>query len=141
MALREQSCLNEFPTFPRDCQQGIYNGPGGYRPTKEAKLAVLQDFLKIYQHILPKADSLNAGIIWHNYLHTGNISVDKYDQMKITSIIDWQGTPVYPMFLVAHHASFIEYDGPRPERFVQPKLPRISPAWMPKIKKLQRTCF
>jgi hypothetical protein len=34
---RELACLNKFSEFPRDCQQGIFNGPGGYRPTKEAK--------------------------------------------------------------------------------------------------------
>jgi hypothetical protein len=38
---RELACLNKFSEFPRDCQQGIFNGPGGYRPTKEAKVSVL----------------------------------------------------------------------------------------------------
>jgi hypothetical protein len=120
---RELACLNKFPEFPRDCQQGIFNGPGGYHPTKAAKVSVLQDFLKIYQHILPKGDALNMGIIWHNDLHTDNIFVDKDNPTKITGIIDWQAVPIYPMFLVAHHPSLIEYDGPKPQRFVQPSLP------------------
>ncbi|KAL1970373.1 hypothetical protein VTN77DRAFT_5533 [Rasamsonia byssochlamydoides] len=65
---REKTCLKAFFETPRDCQQGIYNGPDGYHPTKEGKLAVLQDFLKVVDFILPKRDSLNAGIIWHNDL-------------------------------------------------------------------------
>ncbi|PLB55527.1 hypothetical protein P170DRAFT_452871 [Aspergillus steynii IBT 23096] len=93
LAQRELAYLKQFSTFPRDCQQCIFNGPGGYHPTKEAKLAVLQDFLKVYQHVLPHEDSLNAAI------------------------------PVYPMFLVTHHPSLIDYDRPKPERFVQPELP------------------
>ncbi|KAK1141887.1 hypothetical protein N8T08_008400 [Aspergillus melleus] len=46
-----------------------------------------------------------------------------HDPTKITSIIDWQAIPIYPMFLVTHHPSLIDYDGPKPERFVQPELP------------------
>jgi hypothetical protein len=120
---RELACLNKFSEFPRDYQQGIFNGPGGYRPTKEAKVSVLQEFLKIYQYILPKDDALNMGIIWHNDLHTDNIFVAKDDPTQITSIIDWQAIPIYPIFLVAHHPSLIEYDGAKPERFIQPSLP------------------
>ncbi|KKK16222.1 hypothetical protein ARAM_001796, partial [Aspergillus rambellii] len=120
---RELSCINKFSGSPRACQQGIFNGPGGYHPTKVRKLSVLQDFLTIYQYILPKDEGLNAGIIWHNDLHTGNIFVDKDNPTKITSIIDWQAIPIYPIFLIAHHPSLIEYDGPKPERFIQPRLP------------------
>lgn len=123
MVKRELACAKKISKFPQDCQQGIFNGPGGYHPTKEAKVSVLQDFLKIYQYILPKDDRLNAGIIWHNDLHADNIFVDKENPTKITSIIDWQAIPVYPVFMIAHHPSLIEYDGPKPERFVQPSLP------------------
>ncbi|PWY70925.1 hypothetical protein BO70DRAFT_414774, partial [Aspergillus heteromorphus CBS 117.55] len=123
LARRETACLDAFPQFPRDTQQGIFNGPGGYWPTRKAKLSVLQDFLKISSHVAPKDDALNAGIIWHNDLHTDNIFVDEANPTQITAIIDWQGVPVYPMFLIAHHPSLIEYDGPKPERFVQPRLP------------------
>ncbi|PKX96504.1 uncharacterized protein P174DRAFT_79870 [Aspergillus novofumigatus IBT 16806] len=49
--------------------------------------------------------------------------VDKDNPTQITSIIDWQAVPIYPIFLVAHHPSLIEYDGPKPERFIQPSLP------------------
>ncbi|OOF98897.1 hypothetical protein ASPCADRAFT_513042 [Aspergillus carbonarius ITEM 5010] len=120
---RELACVNKFPSSHPDNQQGIFNSPDGYHPTKAAKLSVLQDYLRIHQHLLPQANSLNAGILWHNDLHTDNIFVDRDNPTQITSIIDWQAIPIYPMFLIAHHPSLIEYDGPKPERFVQPRLP------------------
>lgn len=138
---RELACLNKFRNFPRDCQQGIFNGPGGYRPTKEAKFCVLKDFEKIYQCILPKDEALNTGIIWHNDLHTDNIFVDEKDPTKLTSIIDWQAIPVYPMFLMAHHPSLIEYDGPKPEIFVQPHLPEDIEEFNPDDKKAAKELF
>ncbi|KAB8273109.1 kinase-like domain-containing protein [Aspergillus minisclerotigenes] len=138
---RELACVNKFSNFPRDSQQGIFNGPGSYRPTKEAKLSVLQDFLKIYQHILPKGDGLNAGVIWHNDLHSDNIFVDQDEPTKITSIIDWQAVPIYPIFLVAHHPSLIEFDGPKQERFVQPSLPENIKDFNPQDKKAAGELF
>lgn len=120
---RETKCLEMFTEFPRDCQQGIYNGPGGYQPTKHAKLSVLQDFRKVLKHILPKRDSLNIGMLWHNDLHSDNIFVDKDDPTRITSIIDWQAVPIYPNFLAAHHPALIDHEGPKLEGFVQPLLP------------------
>lgn len=125
LAQREIACLHKFPIIPRHTQQGIYNGPGGYHPTKEAKLSVLSDFLKVYKYILPKGadDTLNTGIIWHNGLHADNIFVDEDNHTEITGIIDWQAVHISPMFLAARHPSLIEFDGARPERFVMPCLP------------------
>ncbi|KAE8150026.1 hypothetical protein BDV25DRAFT_129895 [Aspergillus avenaceus] len=141
LAMRELACVNTFSRFPRDGQQGIFYGPGGYHPTKQAKVSVLQDFLNIYQHILPKDNELNTGIIWHNDLHTDNILVDEKDPTKITSIIDWQAVPIYPMFLIAHHPSLIEYDGPRPERFIQPSLPKDFEELNPQGKKAAKELY
>ncbi|RAH85894.1 hypothetical protein BO86DRAFT_329879 [Aspergillus japonicus CBS 114.51] len=123
LAQRELACIHQLPSFPLTHQQGIFNGPGGYHPRKETKLSVLQDFLSIHQHLLPKDEALNNGIIWHNDLHLDNIFVNQNHPTEITSIIDWQAVPIYPIFLIAHHPSLIEYDGPKPERFVQPQLP------------------
>jgi hypothetical protein len=81
------------------------------------------------------------GIIWHNNLHTENIFTDKDNPTQITSIIDWQAIPIYPIFLVAHHPSLIEYDGPKPERFIQPSLPENIEEFVSKIKGLPRSYF
>ncbi|CAG8150304.1 unnamed protein product [Penicillium nalgiovense] len=102
---RETACLGKFSTFPRDTQQGIFGGPGGYHPTTEAKLSVLQDSLKICPHLILRNEKLCTGVIWHNDLHMHNIFVDSENPSQISSIIDWQGTPIYPMFLVCHHPS------------------------------------
>lgn len=137
---REIACLERFPSFPRDTQQGIFGGPGGYHPTKEAKLSVLHDFLKIRPHLLPKEEKLSTGVLWHNDLHMHNIFVDSENPSQITSIIDWQGTPIYPIFLICHHPSLIEYEGPELDGFSQPVLPENIRTLDPRLKRLQRIC-
>lgn len=132
---RETACLKKFSTFPRDCQQGIFGGPGCYKPTHKAKVSVLQDFLKIYRYISPQSEKFSAGILWHNDLHTDNIFVDISNPSQITSIIDWQCVPVYPMFLITHHPSLIEYDGPRVNGFEKPELPQDFDTLDPDAKK------
>lgn len=138
---RETACLEKFPTFPRDCQQGIFGGPRGYHPTKETKLSVLRDFLKICPHIMPRNEGLSAGVMWHNDLHTDNIFVDVQNPSQITSIIDWQGMPVYPMFLIAHHPSLIEYEGPKLKGFTQPALPEKFETLDPEFKQAAKELF
>jgi hypothetical protein len=51
-----------------------------------------------------------------------NIFVDIENPSQIISIIDWQSTPVYPMFLICHHPSLIEYEGPKLDGFTKPVL-------------------
>ena len=138
---REMACLKKFRTFPQDCQQGIFGGPGCYSPSHEAKLSVLQDFLKINRYIIPQVKDLSAGIIWHNDLHTDNIFVDANNPSQITSIIDWQAVPIYPMFLTAHHPSLVDYDGPKLDGFVQPRLPENFDALDPEARKAAKDLF
>ncbi|KAJ9297731.1 hypothetical protein DTO217A2_8554 [Paecilomyces variotii] len=138
---RETACLEKFRTFPQDCQQGILGGPGCYHPSHKAKLSVLQDFLKIHRHIIPHSKGVAGGVIWHNDLHTDNIFVDADNPSQITSIIDWQGVPIYPMFLAAHHPSLIEYDGPKLDGFVQPTLPDNFDSLDPQARKRAKDLF
>ena len=74
---REVACLEKFHDFPRDRQQGIFNGPGGYRPTTSLKKSVLEDVRQILRHIIPRDDAYTASILWHNDLHLENIFVDE----------------------------------------------------------------
>ncbi|KAL4911208.1 hypothetical protein BDW74DRAFT_164780 [Aspergillus multicolor] len=121
----------EFNTSPRDTQQGIFNGPNWYHPTKESKLSVLNDFLKIPPYIIPKPNpnpkpktrvtEISSGTLWHPDIHTHNIFVDESLPSQITSIFDWQAAPISPLFLSAHHPSLLEFDGPQLERFTKPK--------------------
>ncbi|GFG00836.1 hypothetical protein IFM61392_01536 [Aspergillus lentulus] len=98
-------------------------GPVATVLQKKQKSPSYRTFSRSINYVPPKDDALNKGIIWHNDLHTDNIFVDKDNPTQIASIIDWQAIPVYPIFLVDHHPSLIEYDGPKPERCIQPSLP------------------
>lgn len=138
---REIACLNTFKKFPRDRQQGLYRGPGGYHPTKDAKLSVLQDVLKILRYIIPREeeeDFLNRPILWHHDLHVDNIFVDENNPSQITSIIDWQGVPIYPMFLTARQPTAIEHDWPKPDEFIKPTLPSNISKLEPQEQKKER---
>lgn len=45
------------------------------------------------------------------------------------------------MFLIAHHLSLIEYDCPKPERFIQPSLPADIDELDPQDKKAAKELF
>ena len=120
---REVTCLETFSKFPKDRQQGIFNGPGGYFPSKTAKLAVIEDVRRVLPYILPRDDAYTASVLWHNDLHSDNIFVDKDCPTQITGIIDWQGVPLNPAFLHVHYPSLIEYQGPILDGFKKPQLP------------------
>ncbi|KAH8716907.1 kinase-like domain-containing protein [Phaeosphaeriaceae sp. PMI808] len=120
---REIACLNAFPESPRIRQQGIFNGPGGFHPSKAYKMAVIQDYSRILPYIVPKDNAYTASILWHNDLHPYNIFVDKDHPTKITGIIDWQGVHLSPALLHVHYPSLIEYDGPILNGLELPQLP------------------
>ncbi|KAF2667398.1 hypothetical protein BT63DRAFT_456698 [Microthyrium microscopicum] len=120
---REVNCLNTFAEFPRDRQQGIFNGPGSFCPSKASKMAVIEDVRRVLSHILPKDNAYTASILWHNDLHSDNIFVNRDRPTEITGVIDWQGVHLSPAFLHVHYPSLIEYDGPILDGFELPKLP------------------
>jgi len=123
IAKREIACLDTFSDFPRGRQQGIFNGPVGFHPTKASKMLVLQDFLRILPHILPGQDAYSASILWHNDLHSDNIFVNKDRPTEITGIIDWQSVHLHPAFLQVQRPALIEFDGTKLNGFEKPRLP------------------
>ncbi|KAF2281565.1 kinase-like protein [Westerdykella ornata] len=120
---REMACLETFPEFPRDRQQGIFNGPGGFHPSKALKLSVLNDCSRVLPYIMPKEDAFTATVLWHNDLHSDNIFVNADRPTEITGIIDWQGVHLHPAFLHVHYPSLVEYDGPVLPPLSSPQLP------------------
>jgi hypothetical protein len=120
---RESACIDYFPDFPRDRQQGIFNGPEGYQPSKDTKLAVIKDYSRVLPYIMPKDDAFTASILWHNDLHSDNMFINEDCPTEITGIIDWQSVHLSPAFLHVHHPSLIEYDGPILNNFEKPVLP------------------
>lgn len=123
LSKRELACLEAFSEFPRDRQQGIFNGPGGYHPNKDLKTSVLRDFERIMPHLITRNEAHSASILWHNDLHGENIFVDKNDPTKITGIIDWQGVHLAPVCMTVDHPSLIDYDGPILKQLEKPELP------------------
>ena len=120
-AVRELACISKFSAYPD--QYGFFGGPGQYSPSKELKVKVLQDFLKVSSKVLPKDPALSNPTLWHGDLHTENIFVDPSDPTKVSNIIDWQAITVSPLFLQARHPSLIEFEGPIPEGIKAPELP------------------
>jgi hypothetical protein len=120
---REIACLETFSEFPLDRQQGIFNGPGGYQPSKASKMAVIRDYAQLMPHLLPEDGPCIASMLWHNDLHSDNIFVNEDRPTEITGIIDWQGVHISPAFLHVHFPSLIEYDGLILEGFEKPQLP------------------
>ncbi|KAJ8113860.1 hypothetical protein OPT61_g4116 [Boeremia exigua] len=118
---RKLSCIDKFSSYPG--QQGLFNGPNQYRPTRALKTGVLQDYLKVATQILPNNINLSKPTLWHPDLHTDNIFVDPSEPTRILTIIDWQADNVSPLFLQARHPSLIEFEGPITEGFKPITLP------------------
>lgn len=110
--------LEEFPR-----PQGLFYGPGQYRPTPTSKLSALTDYLKVAKHLLPKQESFRASVMWHSDLHANNIFVNPEKPTEIVAIIDWQSVHLSPFFLQARHPALIEFNGPTPEGFGRIELP------------------
>ncbi len=49
-ARREIACIMALQEFPRP--QGLFYGPGQYRPTSTSKLSALTNYLKVAQYLL-----------------------------------------------------------------------------------------
>jgi hypothetical protein len=101
----------------------LFGGPGQYCPSKELKIKVLQNYLKVASKVLPKDPALSKPTLWHGDLHAENIFVDPSNPTKISNIIDWQAISVSPLFLQARHPSLIEFEGPVPGGFGPIELP------------------
>ena len=115
--------------------QGLFYGPGQYRPTSTPKLLALTNYLKVAHHILPKEASFRASTMWHGDLHTGNIFVNPEKPTEIVSIIDWQSVHLSPLFLQARHPALIEFNGPIPKDFNRIELPENFDKLSPNKKK------
>jgi hypothetical protein len=120
-AQREQISIAKINRTPQ--RQGLFNGPGQYRPSRTTKDKALEDYHKISAHILPKDSSSHSPVLWHPDLHTSNIFVDPLEPTRITCIIDWQALHAAPLFIQVRHPALLEFDGPIPEGLTLPPLP------------------
>ncbi|KAL9100206.1 MAG: hypothetical protein Q9163_004389 [Psora crenata] len=118
---REIHCVHEVEQLPRPLS--IVNGPGLYQPSRNSKLSVLNDYLKVASYLLPAETSVLHACLWHNDLHSDNIFVNPEKPTDITHLIDWQAAHVEPLFMQAGHPSFLDFNGPKPEGLDAPSLP------------------
>jgi Ser/Thr protein kinase RdoA (MazF antagonist) len=66
----------------------LFRGPGQHCPSKELKIKVLQDYLKVASRVLSSDPALSKPTLWHGDLHAENIFVDPSDPTKVSNIID-----------------------------------------------------
>ncbi|EZG01032.1 hypothetical protein H106_08392 [Trichophyton rubrum CBS 735.88] len=118
---RERECIVRGLRFPRP--EGIFGGPGGYKPTAKSKLDVLDDFEKVAAYLLPKDASVHIPVLWHGDLHDNNIFVDPDDPSKVLTIIDWQTSHIAPLFQQARTPGFLDFIGPHPSLGLIPMPP------------------
>lgn len=114
---REMACVNAMDPLPIPPATLVCR----YIPKRETKLAAIRSYMKLVPYLLPTDDpSLMSPHLWHTDLHHENIFVDPDNPSKITSIIDWQGVNVEPLFEHAIIPSFLDYDGPDLEGIEKP---------------------
>ncbi len=119
IAKREMACVKKIQALPRPL--GFFTG--SYRPTREAKLAVLEDFLKLADSFIPADQTVLSPVLWHGDLHKDNIFVHPLNPGEITHIIDWQSVHLEPAFLHVRTPSFLDFEGPKWEGSDFPPLP------------------
>lgn len=67
---------------------------------------MLEEVCTITPHIVPGSPDQCLPLLWHQDLHDGNIFVS--DEGKVTSIIDWQGVSILPVFLTIRKPQFLD---------------------------------
>ncbi|KAF2434794.1 hypothetical protein EJ08DRAFT_646263 [Tothia fuscella] len=75
--------------------------------SREAHVSSLQKFMSAIPSIIPKDPDLRSPRFWHPDFHSGNIYVD--DKNNISSIIDWQGAWIAPLFIGANPPMLLDY--------------------------------
>ena len=118
---REIQCIHDVKQLPRPL--GIVDAPGLYQTSRDSKLSMLNDYLKVASYLLPADRSILPACLWHNDLHSDNIFVNPEKPTEITCLIDWQTANIEPLLMQAAHPSFLDFEGPKPEGFRAPSLP------------------
>lgn len=118
---REISCVHQMNEFPRS----FFNlyGPRTFTRSRPKKLAALNCYLQLLNHLLPTDPSISSSFLWHNDLHDCNIFVNPERPGEISSIIDWQSNELRPLFDHAQKPFFLDYEGPPLKGRERPKLP------------------
>ncbi|KAM5455664.1 hypothetical protein MaudCBS49596_001565 [Microsporum audouinii] len=85
-------------------------------------LALLSKYLDATPYLVPNDPAARISVLWHPDLHLDNVFVDP-ETCKITSIVDWQGASVAPLFYQSCVPQMFRHDGPVREGWVVPSRP------------------
>lgn len=118
---REITCVRSLSQLPKSPL--TLCGPGTYRPSREKKIAALENYLKLVKYLLPTDDSITGSSLWHSDLHRENIYVNPDKPGEIVGVIDWQSTDLLPLFDHARQPYILDYDGPQVTGLERPALP------------------
>lgn len=90
----------------------------------EEALLLLERYLKVARDLEPPQlqEDTHSPRLWHPDLHLDNIYVDP-ESKQITSIIDWQGSTVMPLYRQCGTPIAFEHPGPGPLPWEIPDLP------------------
>jgi hypothetical protein len=106
IAEREINWIKTYSHRNPQCSNGwLYTSTEQTSP--EAHISSLSRFRSAVPDIVPRDHDLSSSRFWHPDFHTGNIYVD--DQGKISSIIDWQGAWMSPLFIGANPPTVLDY--------------------------------
>lgn len=108
---REITCVKNLAHLPKSPL--TLWGPGAYIPTRERKVAALENYLKLVKFVLPTDNSMLRSHLWHCDLHSENVYVNPDNPCEVVGLIDWQSTDILPLFDQARQPYFLDYVGPR----------------------------
>lgn len=95
--------------------------PTNYDIHPSEHTSLLSQFLQLAPHITPPG-SYSAPTLRHPDLSLSNIILAP-GSSKISSIIDWQDTVIFPRFIQAGYPVFCEHDSSKPQSLQIPSLP------------------
>lgn len=106
VAKREIAWISQY-AVPRSPDDPLYESESQITPADHVSL--LECFLKLVPHLLPKEEDILNPYLWHRDLHSSNIFVDESGHTN--SIIDWQSAWAGPLFTRARRPQVIRLNG------------------------------
>ncbi|PWY86556.1 hypothetical protein BO94DRAFT_557014 [Aspergillus sclerotioniger CBS 115572] len=118
-ARRETTCiLNHAKPQPRK----TFLLPTLYDIEPSEHISLLSKFLRLAPFLISTNPDHNSPILRHPDLSLDNILLEPGSTI-ITSIIDWQDTVIFPLFMQAGYPAFCEHDLSQPQSLQPPTLP------------------
>ncbi|GFN11037.1 aminoglycoside phosphotransferase family protein [Aspergillus tubingensis] len=118
-ARRETTCILQYAK-PQPRRTFLLPTSFDIDPSEHTSL--LSRFLQLATLLIPKDTVHNAPILRHPDLTLNNILLEP-GSAKIASIIDWQDSITFPLFMQAGYPAFCEHDSSKAQTLQAPSLP------------------